>query len=206
MRSLDEQVRDEFYRWEYLGRGEQVWADFVAPEPHFVPFLCHGAFIERERPRDTGLRPSLFDRGKGLFSWGKRGGANQESYEYLFDPFESPTPPDTIIDLRGAIGLREFQVLLPEDEKLNPAKFEHLLYSLGALDYAVTFEIIAVCGIIQIQFVVDQDDADRFIGLFHSFFPEVSLEDAGGEELMGVIHHFTRTSPRERVFLSGKAV
>ena len=43
MDTLSDQLREEFYTWEQLGRGELVWDRRVIPEPYFLPFFGHGA-------------------------------------------------------------------------------------------------------------------------------------------------------------------
>src|SRR4051812_25521396 len=40
--SLSESLTQQFYDWERLGRGWQIYDFPVDPEPPFRPFFCHG--------------------------------------------------------------------------------------------------------------------------------------------------------------------
>lgn len=182
MARFSESLRDEYYRWVSIGSGEKLWNIAVKPEPHFVPFIGHGAFIDREVPRDTGLRKNVFERAAGLFSSGKRS-AYHDSYSHLLEPFEFEEPPDEIVDMKPLDDLLEFQIVMPEGEKVCHKRFEQFLYSLGALEHPVSFEIIGLAGSISIQFVVAPDDVEIFCANFEAFHPEIMLVNSGGNQL-----------------------
>src|ERR1039458_6285365 len=57
MSRLDEQLTEQFHRWELRGRGWQVFPEPVEPEPPFVPF--HGHFLPATRPVDDGASPTF---------------------------------------------------------------------------------------------------------------------------------------------------
>src|ERR1035437_9939795 len=50
MSRLDEQLTEQFHRWELRGRGWQVFPEPVEPEPPFVPFT--GYYVPATRPRN----------------------------------------------------------------------------------------------------------------------------------------------------------
>src|ERR1035441_419973 len=57
MASVHEQLTEQFRQWELRGRGWQVFADPVYPEPPFSPF--HGHFLPDAPAVDDGLRPTF---------------------------------------------------------------------------------------------------------------------------------------------------
>src|ERR1035438_963518 len=57
MSRLDEQLSEQFHRWEQRGRGWQVFADPVSPEPPFRPFEGH--YQPAAPAIDDGRRPTF---------------------------------------------------------------------------------------------------------------------------------------------------
>src|ERR1022692_5151779 len=57
MSRLDEQLSEQFHRWEQRGRGWQVFDDPVSPEPPFRPFEGH--YLPATPPIDDGARPTF---------------------------------------------------------------------------------------------------------------------------------------------------
>ena len=57
MSRLDEQLTEQFHRWELRGRGWQVFDEPVYPEPPFVPFYGH--YLPETPVVDDGRRPTF---------------------------------------------------------------------------------------------------------------------------------------------------
>src|SRR5437016_4083275 len=54
MSRIDEQLTEQFYRWELRGRGWQVFEQPVGLEPPFLPFAGH--FLPPQKRSDEGRR------------------------------------------------------------------------------------------------------------------------------------------------------
>lgn len=155
MGTLRDRLRSEFYLWENLGRGEQVWDCHIDPEPYFVPFFGHGAFVERSGPNDDGRRETLLS---SIF--GKRPKRDDTkpdpNIERLLAPVRSGVAPDYVRDSRQ--NLVEALWRLPNDVPWRPGDFEPVLYAFGTADHPVCLEILASGGRIELQWVVDEKD------------------------------------------------
>ncbi|HLZ17304.1 MAG TPA: hypothetical protein VKQ08_09695, partial [Cyclobacteriaceae bacterium] len=57
MSRLEEQLSEQFHRWERRGRGWQVFDEPVSPEPPFRPFEGH--YLPASPPVDDGARPTF---------------------------------------------------------------------------------------------------------------------------------------------------
>lgn len=184
MRTIAESYRDEFYRWESIGRGEKVWSEYVTPEPYYVPFVQHGAFLRRPPTSDTGLRPNLWNRAK---SWLNKEEEKEQEFFWadLLDEHLLPHAPSALLGGDPDLVLGTFYLHLPKGEKLDNSRFEQFLYSLGSLQYPVTFEIIAVETVISLQFSVSLSDAQLFYANFTAFHPEVELGFSEDNDLLG---------------------
>lgn len=183
MATIAEELRNEFYRWEAIGRGEKIWDFPVQPEPYFVPFYGHGAFVDVTAPSDTGVKPSLLDRAKNLVKASKVP-KQIESYSHLLDQLDVLAPPDEIMDFKPLDGLIELRLVFPEGVKLCNKRFEQFLYSLGSLQHPVSFEILGVAELITIQFVVAPDDVEIFCANFEAFHPDIGLLHPGENQVI----------------------
>src|ERR1700724_2320452 len=87
MSRLDEQLSEQFKRWERRGRGWQVFAEPVSPEPPFVPF--HGHYLPAAPRLDDTAKPTfLSSLVQGLGK--KLSAASPRAVE--LEPEEEPEP------------------------------------------------------------------------------------------------------------------
>jgi len=59
MSRLDEQLSEQFHRWERRGRGWQMFDEPVYPEPPFWPFEGH--YLPATPPIDDGAKPTFLN-------------------------------------------------------------------------------------------------------------------------------------------------
>src|SRR5258708_1156744 len=89
--TVEERLTRQFYEWEMPGRGWQVWAGPVDPEPPFRPFFGH---YDQGRPNkivDDGRKPTLLStiagRLRGVF--GQASNTEQASIELRDDELKA---------------------------------------------------------------------------------------------------------------------
>lgn len=82
MPGIEEQLTEQFYRWEHRGRGWQVFSEPVSPEPPFRPFYGH--YLPEAPAVDDGRRPTV------LSSF-----VRKLSGRLSTEPPEAPVIPDT---------------------------------------------------------------------------------------------------------------
>jgi hypothetical protein len=102
MASVNEQLSEQFYKWESRGRGWQVYGEPVYPEPPFVPFQGH--FLPDTPVVDDGRRPTF------LSSLFRKIAAPPEPPPVIPEPEEEPEPHSLVREK-----LIELQTSLPAD-------------------------------------------------------------------------------------------
>src|SRR5665213_2466842 len=136
--TLAERFTAQFYEWERIGRGWDIYSTPVDIEPPFYPFyhaVPQASFV------DDGKVPTLFDRAANLF---KTPSAPLEVTE------EEPLAPYPFED--NSL-LHVLSVSLPKDYNVRVPDTEQLLLMLSYCKSQVSFEIIANSSSIRIQLV-----------------------------------------------------
>ena len=152
--TLTGRLRNEFLRWERLGRGHLKWNESVVPEPYFVPFGEHGEFLRRQGLPDDGRTDGLVG---GLF---RQLRAPVEEVPQRWDPLavaEEGLAPKFLRD--GTQDLAEAIWTVPESIDWDPTEFEAFLYSVGTSNGPVCLELIAAQGKTELQWAVEKEDA-----------------------------------------------
>src|ERR1700733_10069048 len=117
MSRIDEQLSDEFHRWELRGRGWQVYAEPVSPEPPFVPFSGH--YLPAAPAIDDGRRPTLLSSLVQKLS-GKL--IEEREAPATPEPEDEPEPNALVRD-----PLVELQASLPDKLDVSREVFEQFL-------------------------------------------------------------------------------
>src|ERR1039458_9507890 len=106
MSRLDEQLSEQFHRWEQRGRGWQVFDEPVSPEPPFRPFEGH--YLPSTPPIDDGVKPTfLSSLVKGL---SQKLSTEAAAPPVIPEPEEEsdPTPliRESLVELQGPLADR----------------------------------------------------------------------------------------------------
>ncbi len=171
--SPEEELAEQFYRWELRGRGWGTWDAPVAIEPPFRPFFGH--WIAERSFADDGRKPTLVS---GVLGWLHRkfaGAGNTLALPSIESSDEEPEPkewndPDEWVELR---------VALPRDADIGKAAAEQFLLGLSGCRRTIAFELIGLPDAILIQIACDSRDADSVEGQLAAFFPEAVISRDG---------------------------
>jgi hypothetical protein len=157
MSGIDEQLSEQFHRWELRGRGWQVFGEPVHPEPPFVPFDGH--YQPDATVEDDGRSP-------GLFGSLIRKLATPPP-PVVSEPEEEPEPTPLIRDT-----LIEFQASLPDKLDISKEAFEQFLLSLSLCREPIAFELLGLHKRVTAQFVAAKYDASLLRRQLRAYFPE----------------------------------
>ena len=163
MSRLDDQLSEQFYRWEQRGRGWQVFFEPVEPEPPFVPF--HGHFLPSVPIIDDGRKPTF------LSSLVQRLSQNL-STEKPPSPveLEPEAEPEPILLIRDP--LIEFQASLPDKLDVPKEAFEQFLSNLSLCREPIAFELVGTHKKVTAQFASSVSDASLLRRQLLAYFPE----------------------------------
>src|ERR1035437_3457803 len=188
MSRLDEQLTEQFHRWELRGRGWQVFPEPVEPEPPFVPF--HGHFLPAAPIIDDGARPtflsSLVQRLSQKLSTEKPPAPVEP------EPEEEPEPTTLTRE-----SLVELQASLPDKLDISKEAFEQFLLNLSLCREPIAFELVGTHKQVAAQFVAGAEDAPLLRRQLSAYFPEAvfvpreggldqAWEAASGDEVLAV--------------------
>jgi hypothetical protein len=171
MSRLDDQLSEQFYRWEQRGRGWQVFPEPVSPEPPFVPF--NGHYLPATPIIDDGRKPtflsSLVQRLSQKLSTEKPPAPVEP------EPEEEPEPTPLIRD-----SLIELQAALPADLDIAYGSFEQLFRNLTMCREPVAFELVGTHRRVVVQFAVCEADISLVRKQVSAHFPDVQFRQQEG--------------------------
>jgi hypothetical protein len=163
MSRLDEQLSEQFHRWEERGRGWQVFPEPVEPEPPFVPF--NGHFLPAAPVIDDGRHPTF------LSSLVQR-----LSQKLSTEPPPAPVEPESEEEPEptplARESLVEFQASLPDKLDIPKEAFEQFLLNLSMCREPIAFELIGSHKKVAAQFVAGESDAPLLRRQLQAYFPE----------------------------------
>jgi hypothetical protein len=167
MPRLDEQLSEQFHKWELRGRGWQVFDEPVFPEPPFRPFIGH--YLPDTVSIDDGRRPTA------LSSLFKRLTSQQEKPPVIPQIEEEPEPELLVRD-----PLVELQTSLPADLNLPKEAFEQFLLNLSLCREPVAFELLGIPNRVTAQFAVHLNDDSQVHRQLQAYFPEAVFQAGEG--------------------------
>ena len=174
MSRLDEQLSEQFHRWEQRGRGWQVFDDPVSPEPPFRPFEGH--YLPATPPIDDGRKPTVLSSLAKILS--RKLSTEPEKPADIPEPEEEPEPTPLIREF-----LVELQASLPDKLDISKEAFEQFLLNLSLCREPIAFELIGSHKKVAAQFVAGQSDAPLLRRQLQAYFPEaVFVPREGGLE------------------------
>ena len=169
MSRLDDQLSDQFYRWEQRGRGWQVFPEPVAVEPPFVPF--HGHYLPNTPVIDDGRKPTFLSSLVEKLS----SKLNTAPPPAAVEPEEEPEPTSLIRE-----SLVELQAALPADLDIAYGSFDQLFRNLNLCREPVVFELIGSHRRVVTQFAACEADISLVRKQVSAHFPEVQFRQQEG--------------------------
>ena len=174
MSRLDEQLSEQFHRWERRGRGWQVFDNPVSPEPPFRPFEGH--YLPATPPVDDGAKPTFLSSLVQRLS--QKLSTEPEKPADLPEPEEEPEPTPLIRE-----SLVKLQASLPDKLDISKEAFEQFLLNLSLCREPIVFELIGSHRKVAAQFVAGLSDAPLLRRQLQAYFPEaVFVPREGGLE------------------------
>jgi hypothetical protein len=179
--SLNEQITEQFYRWEKRGRGWHISPYPVNLEPPFRPFYCHYVVarpLADDARRQTFLG-ALFER--------IRGDSMRSADDYqpgIGDEVEEPCPEPVI----SREDLIELAISLPPDCKVSRERAIQTVMRLATCRAPISFELIGLHDSVSLQFACVRSDRMDVREQLPAYFPDAVvrertefLADAWGE-------------------------
>lgn len=164
MATLEQELTEQFYRFELPGRGGQVCAEPVSIEPPFRPFPGYCSPlppVRDEGRRHTFLSGIMEKLGQAL------AGVEQPPVVKEDEP-QQPVPWE-----REEIV--EFQLSLPRDRKGLAGRLDQILGSFVQCREPVSFEILGTDGEGWLQLAVGGEDAERMERHLALLFPGMTV-------------------------------
>jgi hypothetical protein len=167
MASVNEQLSEQFYKWESRGRGWQVFGEPVYPEPPFVPF--HGHYLPETPAVDDGCKPTF------LSSLFRKVAAAPEPPPVIPEPEEEPEPTPLVRD-----SLVEFQASLPAELDIGRESFDQFFRNLALCREPIAFELLGTHKRVLAQFAASAEDASPVRRQLSAHFPDVQFRQLEG--------------------------
>jgi hypothetical protein len=164
-RTIEEDLRDQFYDWELWGRGWQTWDAPVHLEPPFRPFPGH--FVKFRRLPDDGHRPTALSRMAALV----KGEKSVALVPNEGEPIEDEREPDyigTVLDLRS------FALYVPGKRVVRPDAMAALHAGLRAVKFPIAFEIAGTSKGIAVGLSMRAADEGLVLSALRAHFPDVT--------------------------------
>ena len=165
-RTVEEELRDQFYDWELWGRGWRTWDEPVHLEPPFRPFPGH--FAKFRRLPDDGHRPTTLSR-MAAFVKGAPSVALVPSEKGPVE--EDDREPNYIGRVQD---LRSFTLYVPGKRVVRLDAATALLASLRAVRFPVAFEIAGTSKGIAVALHMRVPDEGLVLSALRAHFPDVT--------------------------------
>jgi hypothetical protein len=163
MSRIEEQISEQFHRWELRGRGWRLYDKPVCPEPPFVPFDGH--YLPPELIPDDGRRATFLSSLVQRLSSGLS--TNKPTPPVIPEPGGEPEPIPLVRD-----PLAEFQASLPDKLDISKDAFEQFLINLSMCREPIAFELLGTQKKVITQFAAHPEDAPLLSRQLQAFFPE----------------------------------
>jgi hypothetical protein len=171
MSRLEEQLTEQFYRWERRGRGWQVFPEPVAPEPPFRPFFGH--YLPDTPPVDDGRKPTFLSSLVRNIS--EKLSTEPKAGPVIDEPEDEPEPEPLLRE-----SLVELATSLPAKLDIGKEAFEQFFRNLALCREPIAFELIGTAGRVGVQFVAGEADAPHVRRQLQAYFPEAVFRPCQG--------------------------
>jgi hypothetical protein len=159
-RTIEEELREQFYEWELWGRGWLTWGARVHLEPPFRPFP--GPFAEfRRRPNELSriASPAQGERRVDAIALGESQLAKDD---------REPNYIDAVPDLHS------FALSVPGSQIVRPDAASRLLAGIRDVKFPVAFEIVGSATGISVCLSVRTPDTSLVLSALRAHFPDVT--------------------------------
>jgi hypothetical protein len=163
MSRLEEQLTEQFRKWELRGRGWQVFPEPVSPEPPFVPF--HGHYLPDTPVVDDGCKPTFLSSFVRKLS--QTISTEQPPPPVIGEPEEEPEPEPLS---RGP--LTELQTSLPAKLDIGAEAVAQFLRNLALCREPIAFELLGTAKRVKVQLAAGEEDAPHVRRQLQAYFPE----------------------------------
>ena len=185
MSRIDEQLTEQFYRWELRGRGWQVFEQPVGLEPPFLPFAGH--FLPRRDAAHEGRRHTA---ASGFLARLRQTVAPPPEPEPEPDPEPEP-------EAREACDFLELQLSLPLSRSVPTPQVETFIRHVARVGEPLAFEILGTERETVPQLVASPGAATRVRSAVETCFPGIVCTPSGrpdedGEALWEAWHDSAR--------------
>ncbi|WP_395746698.1 type IV secretory system conjugative DNA transfer family protein [Prosthecobacter sp.] len=172
MKSVHEQLRENFERWEIRGRGVLTYPKPVSPRPPFAPFRGHRvpqllSGVDSVRPTRVS---SFLQRAKALVK-GENNAAPAVA-TLQDDGKEQDIEPEWCLRLPCWI---EIPMRLPQEMNVSREAMSPLLTSLAYVSHPLVFEIVGTAEKTWMQWVVSENDEAQLRQQMQAHFPQAKL-------------------------------
>ena len=175
MSSIEEQLTEQFYRWELRGRGWQVFEHPVPLEPPFRPFLGH--FIPKAKRADDGRKHT---RASGFMERLRQTVAQPQPEEEV--PYFEAEPD---VKVREPEQLNELQLSLPLSRSVPTPQVETFIRHIGRAGEPLAFEILGTERETVPQLVASPKAATRVQRAVETCFPGIVCSPSGRPDEAG---------------------
>lgn len=167
MSSPDDQISEQFWTWEALGRGVLTFPEPVSPSPPFVPFTGYRLTSAHDDGRRHTIVSGFLERlSKKL----------QPQPPPLPEPHDDEPEPNWREEKEYA----ETQILLPDSHRTDAEIFERFLANVSACNDPLVFEFVGAPGRVSTQMVASVDDVPSVRRQLAAHFPEGSFVPGDG--------------------------
>jgi Type IV secretion-system coupling protein DNA-binding domain len=163
MSRVEDQLSEQFHRWELRGRGWTLYDEPIHPEPPFAPFDGH--YLPSEPIPDDGRRATFLSSLVQRLSSGLS--TQKPAPPVIPEPEEEPEPIPLLRDT-----LTEFVASLPDKLDVSRDSFEQFLLNLSMCREPIAFELLGTHRKVITQFAASTHDAPLLSRQLQSFFPE----------------------------------
>lgn len=168
--TIPERLTLGFYNWELRGRGWHYFPEPVQLEPPFYPFSHVNHLPRNNKVIDDGRVPNIGQKVLGgfkqLFQKNVQENANEaEELAYELTPYRAEISENPV----------EFQLTVPQGEKIEFSNQHELLLMLASTRYNVSLEIIGTGDSITVQIVCDESESVQIHEYIKLYLPKVII-------------------------------
>jgi len=171
--SITEQLTSNFYNWERLGRGWQVWEQPVEIKPPYEPFFHHLPLQPTTLVSDDGRKPTFLSSLVDSFR-------NKPSQIYEDNIHTLPYTDLIPHAFNDDSNIKEIRIILSPNEKVNFENVEQFLLNLSCCSLPIGFEIIGSGDSTSVQVSCREPDFLQVRQQLQAYFPDVALNEEDG--------------------------
>jgi hypothetical protein len=166
-RSLEDELREQFYGWEMWGRGGAAWPEPVHLEPPFRPFYGH--FIKARPQVDDGRHHTALSR---LAAWVSGKPTDDAASTALARIEDDAEPEPRYLDTTDE--LHSFILHVPRERVVRPDAMAAFLSTLHASHMPLAFEVVGAEGNVAVQIAARARDERLLLSALRNHFPDVT--------------------------------